>query len=412
MRILYLSQYFPPEVGATQTRAYEMARYLVSAGHEVTMLTEVPNHPSGVIPPEYRGKLYERADLEGIDVIRVWVKASPEKTFITRMAFYLTYMIDAALAGLILARGRYDVLYATSPPLFVGGAALSLSYLRRIPLVFEVRDLWPESAVALGEMTNPRAVAAAGKLEEMCYNRARCIVVVTEGIRRRLEDRGFGGKVALIPNGANTDLFRPVPEAGAALRAELGLTGKFLVLYAGIHGVAQGLETVLEAARLVQGVPDIHFLFVGEGPRKADLQALRNKLALTNVTMLAERPRSEMPAFLSAADVALVPLRGLELFRGAMPSKMFDAWACGCPVVLSIDGEARQLLGMADAGVFVEAENAEQMARAILRLKEEPGKLRRYRENGRRFVEAHYSRQHLAACLEALLLGMIERKAA
>jgi colanic acid biosynthesis glycosyl transferase WcaI len=412
MRILYLSQYFPPEVGATQTRAYEMARYLVSAGHEVTMLTEVPNHPSGVIPPEYRGKLYERADLEGIDVIRVWVKTSPEKTFITRMAFYLTYMIDAALAGLILARGRYDVLYATSPPLFVGGAALSLSYLRRIPLVFEVRDLWPESAVALGEMTNPRAVAAAGKLEEMCYNRARCIVVVTEGIRRRLEDRGFGGKVALIPNGANTDLFRPVPEAGAALRAELGLTGKFLVLYAGIHGVAQGLETVLEAARLVQGVPDIHFLFVGEGPRKADLQALRNKLALTNVTMLAERPRSEMPAFLSAADVALVPLRGLELFRGAMPSKMFDAWACGCPVVLSIDGEARQLLGMADAGVFVEAENAEQMARAILRLKEEPGKLRRYRENGRRFVEAHYSRQHLAACLEALLLGMIERKAA
>jgi len=409
MRILYLSQYFPPEVGATQTRAYEMARYLVSAGHQVTMLTEVPNHPSGTIPPEYRGKLYERADLEGIDVIRVWVKASPKKTFATRMVFYLTYMIAAALAGLILARGRYDVLYATSPPLFVGGAALALSYLRRIPLVFEVRDLWPESAVALGEIANPRAVVLAGKLEEMCYNRARCVVVVTEGIRRRLEERGFGGKVALIPNGANTDLFRPDPEAGAALRAELGVTDKFLVLYAGIHGVAQGLETVLEAARQLQGMPDIHFLFVGEGPKKAELLALRNKLGLSNVTMLAERPRSEMPAFLSAADVALVPLRKLGLFEGAVPSKMFDAWACGCPVILSIDGEARQVLEHADAGVFVEPENAGQMADAILALRNDPDQMRCYRENGRHFVEAHHSRQRLATRLEALLLKVIER---
>ena len=189
MRVLYLSQYFPPEVGATQTRAYEMARHLVTAGHQVTMLTEVPNHPSGIIPSEYRGRLYERSDLEGIDVIRVWVKASPVKTFASRMAFYLTYMVNAILAGLLLARGRYDAIYATSPPLFVGGAALVLSYSRRIPLLFEVRDLWPESAVVLGEMTDARAVRLAGKLEEMCYNRARCVVVVTEGIRRRLEEQ-------------------------------------------------------------------------------------------------------------------------------------------------------------------------------------------------------------------------------
>jgi colanic acid biosynthesis glycosyl transferase WcaI len=403
VRILYLSQYFPPEVGATQTRAYEMARHLVSAGHQVTMLAEVPNHPSGIIPAEYRGKLYKRADLEGIDVIRVWVKASPQKTFTTRMIFYITYMISASLAGLLLARGRYDAVYATSPPLFVGGAALALSTLRRIPLLFEVRDLWPESAVALGEMTNPRAVALAGKLEEMCYNRARCVVVVTEGIRRRLEERGFGSKVVLIPNGANTELFRPAPEAGAALRAELGLADKFLVIYAGIHGVAQGLETVLDAARQLQGVPDVHFLFVGEGPKKAELLALRNRLGLSNVTMLAEQPRAEMPAYLSAADAALVPLRRLELFRGALPSKMFDAWACGCPVVLSIDGEARQVLERADAGVFVEPEDAGQMTRAILQLKDEPERLRRYRENGRRFVEGNYSRQRLAARLEALL---------
>jgi glycosyltransferase involved in cell wall biosynthesis len=410
MRILYLSQYFPPEVGATQTRAYEMARYLVSAGHHVTMLTEVPNHPSGVILPEYRGKVWERSGLEGIDVIRVWVKTWPKKTFSTRMAFYVTYMVNAALAGLVLARGRYDALYATSPPLFVGGAALALSVLRRTPMVFEVRDLWPESAVALGELSSPRALALAGKLEKMCYNRARRLVVVTEGIRQRLAERGFGSKLALIPNGANTDLFRPDPEAGAALRSELGLTAgdRFVVVYAGIHGIAQGLETVLEAAQQLQATPDVHFLFVGEGPKKAELLAMKERLGLANVTMLPERPRTDMPAFLSAADVALVPLRRMKLFEGALPSKMFDAWACGCPVILSIDGEARQLLERANAGLFVEPENAGQMAEAILKLKGDPDRLRRYGDNGRHAVEAGYSRQRLAVQLEALLLEMIK----
>jgi glycosyltransferase involved in cell wall biosynthesis len=281
-----------------------------------------------------------------------------------------------------------------------------------------VRDLWPESAVALGELSSPRAVVLAGKLEKMCYNRARCLVVVTEGIRQRLVERGFGNKLALIPNGANVDLFRPDPAAGAALRAELGLAldgtrgqasgAKFVVLYAGIHGIAQGLETVLEAAQQLQATPDVHFLFVGEGPKKAELLAMKERLGLVNVTLLPERPRTDMPAFLSAADVALVPLRRMKLFEGALPSKMFDAWACGCPVILSIDGEARQLLERADAGLFVEPENAGQMAEAILKLKGDPDRLRRYGDNGRHAVEAGYSRQRLAVQLEALLLEMIK----
>ena len=236
------------------------------------------------------------------------------------------------------------------------------------------------------------------------------MVVVTEGIHRRLEERGFGHKLVLIPNGANTDLFRPDPEAAAALRADLGLADKFLILYAGIHGLAQGLETVLAAAQQLQETRDLHFLFVGEGPKKAELAALRERLGLSNVTMLAERPRQEMPDYLSAADVALVPLRRLDLFQGALPSKMFDAWACACPVLLSIDGEARQVLELAGAGVFVEPEDAGRMAEAILQLQADPGRLRRYGENGRRFVQAHYSRQHLAAQLESLLQETVEGK--
>ncbi len=408
MRVLYLSQYFPPEVGATQTRAYEMAQGLIRAGHQVTMLTEVPNHPAGVIRPEYRGRFWVREVFEGIDVIRVWVKTAPVKTMRTRLAFYVSYMLNAAFAGLALARGRYDVIYATSPPLFVGGAALTLSYLRRIPLVFEVRDLWPESAVALGELTNPRFIRWATWLEEACYRRARRIVVVTQGIRDRLAERGLPtGKLAFIPNGANTDLFRPRPEEGAALRRQLGLDDRFIVLYAGIHGIAQGLETALQAAHQLAAEPRIHFLFVGDGPVKADLLALRDALGLANVTMLDAQPRESIPAYLSAADVALVPLRRLELFKGALPSKMFDAWACGCPVVLSIEGEARRVLEQAQGGVFVEPESPTALAAALRRLAAERERCRAYGANGRRFVVAHYSRQAQARRLAELLESLV-----
>jgi len=408
MRILYLSQYFPPEVGATQTRAYEMAAGLVRAGHHVTMIAEVPNHPSGVIPPEYRGKFYERVMLDGIEVIRVWVKASPVKNFRSRMAFYLSYMLMAILAGLFLARKKYAIIYATSPPLFVGAAGLALSYLRHIPFVFEVRDLWPESAVAMGELQNLRAVAWATKLEEACYRRARQIVVATDGICRRLLERGLAaGKLTFIPNGANIQIFQPQPEAGKQRRAELGLNGKFVVLYAGILGVAQGMETLAEAARLLIEHPEIHFLIIGEGPKKSELAALKEKLQLRNFTLLGEKPQKEMAGYFSAGEVALVPLRKLDLFNGALPSKMFEAWACACPVVLSVNGEARTVLENAQAGLHAEPEDAAAIAAAILQLKSDPITRRQMGKNGRRFVEENYSRERAAEKLEQLLTQII-----
>ncbi len=211
MRILYLSQYFPPEIGATQTRAYEMATGLIRAGHQVTMLTEAPNHPAGIIHPAYRGRFWVRENLNDIDVIRVWVKTSPVKTFRNRMAFYLSYMFNAILAGLFLAQGRYDVIYATSPPLFVGIAGVILSFLRRTPLVFEVRDLWPESAVALGELENPRAIKLATQLEQACYRQARAIVLTTQEMKDHLAHRGIPQeKMYIIRNGANPELFRMI----------------------------------------------------------------------------------------------------------------------------------------------------------------------------------------------------------
>jgi len=416
MRILYLSQYFPPEAGATQTRAYEMARNWVRLGHQVTMLAEIPNHPAGIIFPAYRGKLVERSNLEGIDVIRVWVKTSPIKSLRNRMLFYLTFMMNATLAGLLLARGRperprgrrgYDLIYATSPPLFVGGAALALSYLRRIPLVFEVRDLWPESAVALGEISNRRAIAWATRLEEACYRRARAIVVVTQGIGDRILERGIPAeKVLFIPNGANVELFQFRPGGRARIRAELGLGDKFVVIYAGIHGVAQGLETVVEAARRLQERDDIQFLLVGDGPRKKVVAALAAEYTLPNLTLLPEQPRERIPDFLSAADVALIPLRDIPLFKGSRPSKMFDAWACERPLLLSIDGEARQIMEKAGGGWYVPPENPDETAQAILALESAPAERERMGADGRAFTQAHYSRQALAEQLITLLKGI------
>ncbi len=407
MRILYLSQYFPPEVGATQTRAYEMARYLAAHGHRVTMLTEVPNHPSGIIPSHYRGTLVQFQPQDGIDVVRLWVMASPRKDFAHRIGFYLSYSAMATAVAPFL-RGKYDVIYATSPPLFVGLAALAISYLRRIPLVFEVRDIWPESAVILGELHNRRAIAMSERLERACYARARQIVVVTEGIRRRLLQRGLpDSKLTLINNGANVGQFRPEPAAAATLRHELGLDGKFVLLYAGVHGLAQGMETLVQVGDLLRGDDDIRLVFIGAGPKQEETATLIQQQGLTNVMMLGEKPREQMPAYLSMADAALVPLKRVELFEGALPSKMFEALACATPVVLSVGGEAAETLGRIGGGISVPPEDAGAIARAARWLKTHPDQARAMGKRGRTAVVAEYSREAQAGQLETLLRQVV-----
>lgn len=407
MRILYLSQYFFPETGATQIRAYEMAKHWVQLGHQVTLIAEIPNHPTGIVPLEYRGKLYQRDLLDGIEVIRVWVKASPQKNFRNRLLFYLSYMLTSTLAGLSLVNGHYDLIFASSPPLFVGGAALALHYLKRIPMVFEVRDLWPESAVALGELNNPMAINLSTRLEETCYRVAKKIVVVTDGIRHRLASRGIAAdKIALIPNGADTELFRFNPAVRDKIRSELGLQDKFVAIFAGMHGIAYDLATLVEAARLLREVADISILLIGEGPKKAETAALIQQHGLTNISMLPEQPFILIPSFLSAADVAVIPLRKLELFKATLPVRMFDAWACNLPVILGVEGEARELLEKAEGGLFIPPEDPQELAAALMRLRASPDERQKMGESGRAFTVQNYSRHSLAGKLITELEAM------
>lgn len=380
-----------------------MAAGLVRAGHEVTVLTEVPNHPRGIVERGYRWRLWKRTRLDGIDVVHVWVKASPAKTFAARILFYASYMVMATLAGIVLARGKYDVIYCTSPPLFVGGAGLALGVLRRAPLIFEVRDLWPESAVRLGELRSRRAIRWATRLEEICYRRARHIVVTGREMLEHLTSRGIApDRISWIPNGANPDLFRFDPEERCRVRRELGVEGKFVVIYAGLMGVAQGLDRVLEAAALLCGsAPEVHWVFLGEGPAKAALLARARELGLSSATFLPEVPRPAVPAFLSAADVALVPVR--VRLTGLLPSKMFDAMVCERAVVLAAEGEAGELLREAEAGIRVPPNDPEAIAHAVLALRDDPIQREAYGRAGRATVVASYSRAAQAAKLARLL---------
>jgi len=399
MNILYISQYFPPEVGATQNRAVEMATHLTALGHVVTVLTEFPNHPKGIIPDEYRRSWYRTEDLDGIRVVRVWVFARPHKNFFNRIGFYLSFMFNAALVG-TLVKGNYDVVYATSPPYFVGLTGRWLSWIKKAKFVYEVRDLWLASAAELGELRNPHLLAFAHRLDRWYYRQAVRIIAVTQGIYDELKRQGLAAKLHLIYNGTNCDLMY---DRGAGKRRELGWENQFVVMYAGILGIAQGLEQICRVIAEFKSIADVHFVFIGEGPVKYKIEQLKESLALSNLTLMDEVRREEIADYLSAADCCLVPLKNKEIFRGALPSKLFDCMACRRPVILSVDGEARHLVEQVGAGLYVEPENDVQLRQAILYLRDHSEERQKMGTAGRAFVENHFSRRGAAILLEGVL---------
>ena len=405
MKILIVTHYFPPEIGAPQARLSGLAAAWAADGDEVTVLTGMPNHPTGVIPPQYRRALRRREWRDGYRVVRTWLYATPNEGVARRTLGYLSFMVSSVLLG-ARASGPADVVLVSSPSFFAIGSAVLLARLKRARLVVEIRDLWPAIFTELGVLTNRRVIAVLERLELAAYAAADEVVVVSDGFRADLIARGVpAAKVHTIRNGVNPVHFDPAAPADRQLRARLGASpGDCLVLYLGTHGISQGLPAVADAAARLPGggVQPIRFAFVGEG---ADKTRLRDRIAqhrLDNTRMLPSVPHGQVPALLAAADICLVPLRDVPLFSSFIPSKMFECLAAGRPVIGALAGEATQILREAGA-VVVPPEDSNALAAAIAELAADPERRQQMARRGRCYVEKYFDRLTLARLYRKLL---------
>ena len=410
MSILFLSHYFPPEVNAPASRTIEHCREWVKAGHRVTVVTCAPNHPHGQVYEGYRNRLWQRERIDGIDVVRLWTYIAANKGFAKRTLNYVSYMITAIMAAPFLAKS--DVVVSTSPQFFNGLAGYVVSRLKRAPWVLEIRDLWPESILAVGAISNRHVIRFLEWLELFAYRKADRIVPVTDAFKDYMVRKGVpADKIVVIKNGV--DLTRYVPaQADQALIDELGVRGKFVASYFGTHGMAHKLDTVLDAAERLRTHDDIVFLLVGDGAERDRLLATKEARGLCNVIMLPQQPKERMPALWALSDVSMVLLSRSDLFKTVIPSKMFESMAMERPILLGVHGESRGIIEAGDAGLSIEPENAAALAEAVRALKDDPAKRTQLGASGRRHVQANFDRRRLAADFLDLLAGLVTVKPA
>jgi glycosyltransferase involved in cell wall biosynthesis len=406
LRVILVSQYFPPEIGATQLRMQSFAEHLADQGHDVTVICEFPNHPHGRIPSAYTGRIVEDDRSNPFRILRVWVKADPEKTQRTRLAFYVSFMGLAAAAAPLA--GKADVVVATTPPLFTGLAGLAIARMNRAPFILDVRDLWPAAATSLMQISPGWPTRAAEVVEHALYRSAAAVVTVTRPFCEHIDAVREGASPAvLIPNGTLEQFFVD-SEPGTAKR--LGVApDRFMVTYAGTMGIAQALPSVLEAARLVDGAAE--FVFVGDGPIKQTVVDAARRLGLTNTHFHPQVPVDGLPPILAASDALLVTLSGHPTFRQFVPSKLIDSMAAGRPVLLAAEGEAARILELSGAGIAVPPENPEELALAVKWLVDNPGAVGDMGRRGREFA-ARRLRSVQAERLEELLLEVVPTEAA
>jgi glycosyltransferase involved in cell wall biosynthesis len=400
VKILYVSQYFPPEMGAPAARAAELSRHWARMGHDVTILTGFPNHPTGVVPAEWRSRLHRflyRETVDGVSVVRTWLWPLPNRKAHERIRNYASFCASSAISGLSLEKP--DAVIGSSPQLLVALSAWWLAWWKRVPFVFEVRDLWPESLAAVGAGGEGALLhRTLGAIAGFLYRRADQIVVVTPAFKDHLirNWRVPEAKISVVENGVETDLFRPDPAASEARRA-LGLEDRFLICYIGTMGMAHGLETLIAAAeRLRTALPAATFLLIGEGAQKEKIVALAEARGLTNIRFLEQQLRELIPAYISAADVCLVMLKKTELFKTVIPTKLLEYMACERPVIVAVDGQARQIVEEAAAGVFVEPEDSKALAEAVLALAADPEQRRQMGFSGRQYIVNRLSRERTA----------------
>jgi glycosyltransferase involved in cell wall biosynthesis len=397
VKLLILTQYYPPETGAPQNRLSELAIRLKKKGVDVCVLTAMPNYPKGQIFESYQGKWFMKEEIKGIPVFRSWIYASQKKGIVHRLLNYFSFVFSSAIFGL-KNLGKVDFVLCESPPLFLGLAALWLCFLKRSKLIFNVSDLWPESAEKLGIVSNKILLGWATFLENYLYRKSALISGQTQGIVEDIRRRHPQKRFVWLRNGVDTSFFNPDQVDGRRWRTENGFSqDDFLFLYAGILGHAQGLEVILKAASRLKEFPQLKFLLVGTGPERDMLENLDRSLGNSNVFFIGSVEKEQMPEIVAASSATVVPLKKLDLFLGAIPSKIFENLAMRKPVFLGVDGEARTLfIDEGKAGWYFEPENDADLALKIKEVMANPDLLNQKGNNGLAYVKAKFEREMIA----------------
>jgi glycosyltransferase involved in cell wall biosynthesis len=410
MHILFLTDNFPPEVNAPASRTFEHSREWVKAGHQVTVITGAPNFPKGKVLYGYKNSPWQTETLQGIRVIRVWTYITANEGFFKRTLDYLSYMVTSIVASFFVR--RVDVIVGTSPQFFTVCAAHATSLFKRVPWVFELRDLWPESIRVVGVMKQSNALDLLTMVEHFLYRKANAIVSVTHAFRASLMKRDIeGDKIHVVTNGVDISCFSP-REKDKAILQQYELKGKFVVGYIGTHGLAHALDTLLDAAKTLRTTPDgdrFRFLLLGDGASKLALRQRAQVEGLDNVIFVDSVPKAEVVRYWSVLDASIIHLKKDELFASVIPSKLFECMAMAIPVLHGVLGESADIVEGEDVGLLFEPENASSLIEGIRRLAEDQVLYERLKKNGP-VAALHYDRTILARQMLGILVSMLKKR--
>jgi glycosyltransferase involved in cell wall biosynthesis len=398
VRILFLTHYFHPEVGAAQSRILDLALGLQRRGHDVTVLTGLPNYPDGVIPPEYRGRWFRVEHLDGIRIVRAPVYPAPNRGVVRRMLNHASFALSSLLTS--ARAGRAEAVIVETPPLFTAAAGIPLGRLKRAAIVLNVADLWPDAVIAFGALDNRAAIAGARAIERFAYRHADLIAVPTPGLERVLRERGLAaGRILVVPHGVDPARFPLDPSAAA-------VPGR--VVYCGTVGMGQATGTLIEAARILQAqARELEFLIVGDGAERAQLEEHARRTGVSSVTFAGRVPRERLPGLLASAQVTVATQRDLPLLADALSTKVLEYMAAARPVAAAVSGWTGEIIRRADAGIVCPPERPGALAAAIGQLAAEPERAHALGLNGRRYVERHLSREVAVERLERALAASV-----
>lgn len=396
MKILFLTHYFPPEVNAPATRTYEHAKeWVKDENTEVTVITNNPNHPEGVLYGSYENRWFQKEEIDGIEVIRVKTYLAPNKAVFKRTINYLFYMLMAIAASSKVR--KTDVVIATSPQFFCACGGYLVSVFKRVPFVFELRDLWPESIVAVGAMKRNFIIRFFEKVEMFLYKSSALIISLTDSFKGNLISRGIDAKkITVIKNGVELDSFNKDQINVERFKKKIRVEGKKIVSYIGTLGMAHALDKVLDCAKAVETMEDVQFLIVGSGAEKDKLEEKKRKENIHNVTFVGQVNKEVVKKYYAISDIGLVTLKKDERFKSVIPSKIFEYMAMEVPIIISVDGEARQIVEESGGGIYVEPENVEQMTEMVKNLIQKPETMAEMGKNARMYVEKNFDRRKLA----------------